>query len=641
MIQCQKCGKELEDGTRFCDDCGTQVFETIFCPNCGEQTSSEFAFCQQCGAAITEEAVQVEAKPEEAKSVASGKKALSKRTLFIGGGIAVVVILAILISALGGKGGSKGNYGLYLKDREIVYTNFTEKGTQELTSRLTGDLGSSESYIAGIGKELGDYIAFSKDGKRVFYPDRLDSSADGVTLYYRDINKPKAEPVKIDSDIQRYAIDDSGSCVVYSKGSDGILYRHNLKDKEKIASDVVAFKVTSDCKKIGYRNEDGSYYIWYANKDTVKLASDISYISYITEDISTIYYVKDDGLYKQVEGDSNKEKIASDVSSVVKVYDTGEIYYIKTESEDIKLMDYVVNDTDATSSYDSLLDSLRDAKMETTQYTLYYYDGKDSTVVTDALTSNWADACAADKPVAIVSVYNQSDIKKVKLSEISSIYEVRDLVEAARYSSSEYYVVTGDSMTVVDQTEAGDFVISSDGSLIYFLDDISNKGEGDLYKITVSKNKVGSPELYDTDVSSYGSLSFISDNKIAYFKDVDTMDYKGDLIIDKAEVDYDVNLSSAKMVGDSVLYYTDWNSNKYYGILCMFKNGKKTKVADDVHDYITTNNDDILYLYDYSTNHYNGTLYLYRNGKAQKLDDDVSALIPVSDTKVKGAYYGW
>lgn len=87
---------------------------------------------------------------------------------------------------------------------------------------------------------------------------------------------------------------------------------------------------------------------------------------------------------------------------------------------------------------------------------------------------------------------------------------------------------------------------------------------------------------------------------------------------------------------DCVLYYTDWNSEKEYGTLKMFRNGTKIKIADDVHDFVHTNDDNILYLYDTSINSYTGTLYLYNNGKPKKIDDDVIALLSANDNIIKG-----
>ena len=96
MITCPKCGKELQDGTKFCDNCGTQIFETIFCPNCGAQTSTEFKFCQKCGASIEEEApAPAQAGGEqEKKEKTDPLKAVPKKPLMFGA-VGVVAVLVI------------------------------------------------------------------------------------------------------------------------------------------------------------------------------------------------------------------------------------------------------------------------------------------------------------------------------------------------------------------------------------------------------------------------------------------------------------------------------------------------------------------------------------------------------------------
>ncbi len=625
--------------------------------------------------------------------------------MFGGAGIIALIVIILLVSIFSG-GRGVDNYALYLKDREIYYTDFTREGVKEITTRLLNDNSISASDMAYEGSSLGSFIAFSKDGNRIFFPDRLDGSSDGFTLYCRDINKPEEEPVKIDSDMMKYAINDAGDQVVYIKGSDGVLYRHDLTDKEKIASGVDNFDVTDDCKKIAYHKEDSSFHLWYADKDSIKLASDISRIEHVSDDLSVIYYIKDGSLYKQVEGNEDKEKIDSDVSRVVKVFDSGEVYYTKAESAQMSLLDYVNDDmaaTDAaltepeypnypsypiapswwdydseeeydaakaqyetdyaayeatcnqmTAEYDeannaywakcerdSLRESLQSSTMETTGYTLYYFNGTEKAVVTDALVNEWDLSYAHDKAVITLQIYNQSEVKKVKLSEISNYNEVSDMVNAALYSSSEKYIAIGTALSVVTQTDAVNFMVSADGSTVYFLDDISEDRYGDLYKITITDAQVGAPKMFDSDVRQY-AISFAKDDKVSYYKNVSDDNFKGDLYIDKIAIDYDVRLYAVSYLGDAVLYYTDWNEDKHFGTLKMFKNGTKTKVSDDVHDFTITNDEDILYLYDYSTNYYNGTLYLYNNGDPKKIDDDVICLIPIYDNAIKGTeYYSW
>lgn len=293
---------------------------------------------------------------------------------------------------------------------------------------------------------------------------------------------------------------------------------------------------------------------------------------------------------------------------------------------------------EAKHDRDILRENLQDQKTENTEYTLYYYNGSEETVITDALVDEWEVTYVRTKPVMVISVYNQSDIQKVKLSEISSYDEVSDLVDAALYSSSEKYVVVGSTMSILEQTDAKNIRLSSDGNVIYYLDDVSESGVGDIYKVTISDGQVGKPEMYDSDVSN-SDVTITEDDSLVYYKNVDNEAYKGDLFINGQEIDYDVALWNITFWDDAVLYYTDWNAEKSYGTLKMYKDGTNTKIADDVSDVETTNNDDIVYLYDYSVKYYTGTLYLYNSGKPKKIDDDVVAIIAISDSAIRGGYY--
>ena len=673
-----------------------------------------------------------------ATAVKQKKGGIPKKALIFGGiGVAavavIVAVVALIVNLLGGGSStSDKTYMFYLRDREIVYFDLKSGDKLEVTSRLlNGSI--SDSNLASGASTLGRYIAFNEDGSRIFYPDRTDfNNAEGITLYYRNMKKTDEEPVKIDSDITSYAINKAGTVVIYNKGSDGNLYRHDLTNKEKIASNVEAFDVSDDCARVLYLTEDGTIYQWSTGGDKTKIASDVYSVRYVSGDLSVIYYTKLDStdtytysLYKQVEGSDEKVKIASDISRIGSIYESGELYYIKSEDVEINLMDYVNDDlaaadaaitepvyptsptapqshywyhrnSDNTYYYyesgygyryfteaeynaiieqyntdyakyledldkyhaaenaywddyyayldkvnrDSLRDSLKESTMELTKYTLYYYNGTEETVVTDALTSPGSVSYALDASTLLLSVYEQSEVKKVKFSEVSSIYDVRNKVDDALYSSSARYIAVKATLTLLDQPDASHFTISYDGAVIYFLDDIPEDGaKGELYKITIADGQVGRPELYDSDVSTNG-MFFLADNRFVYYKDVDESNWKGDLYIDKAEIDYDTRLYSVSYTDNAVYYYTDWNYNKGYGTLKKYENGEKTKIADDVHSFVTTDDNDLLYLYDYSSNSYKGTLYRYNKGEAVKVDEDVMALIPVSGGRFKG-YSGW
>lgn len=706
MITCPKCNKELSDGTKFCDSCGAKIFETIFCPNCGQQTSTEFAFCHSCGASIAE-------KPAEEQPVAAPtkKKKLPRKAIMFGGiGVAVVAVLILVISIFsGGSGKADNNYALYLKDSEIFFTDLKKDSEAwQLTSRLVDSDDVDDDDLANAGYYLGLYTYMSEDGKYIFFPDKVGDDDDGFNLYYKEVAKPDAEAIKIDSDIQAYTVNTSATLVTYLKGDEGNLYQYKIGEdsKDKIASEVRGFEVSDDGKKIGYINFENSIYLKYADKDKEKIASEVSSLEHLTAGFTTVYYIKDGSLYKQVEGE-DREKIASDVYDVLKIYDSGEIYYLTSESAEISLMDYVTDDmkdadaaitepsypeypnspsrpswwdydTDAEyeaayseyeqayeewqeecdrmeSEYyaareayyaklsrDELREDLEEETLDQSSYSLCFYNGTEAVVITDAFVGDYYSnyTYASEAPVITYEAYNQSDLDKVKLSEVESIYDIENMVEAALFSSSERYIAVKGTASVVEQEkDATDFIINSSGTVVYYIDDIPNeKFYGELYRISITDGVVGKAEVYDSDVYT-GYCYFVSDTELKYFKDY--KDGKGELYINKNKIDYDVEVYYVEVYSDlgKVFYFTDWNDSKDYGTLKVYNGKESVKIADDVHSFSVTPDGRVLYLYDYSLNYYKGELHEWSNGETRKIDDDVVCVIPIINNKYRGYTY--
>lgn len=671
MITCPKCNKELSDGTKFCDGCGAQIFETIFCPNCGKQMSTEFAFCQSCGASITETPTE-----EQPAAVPTEKKKLPKKAIMFGGiGVAVVAVLILVISLFSGGGKAKNDFTLYLKDSEIFFSDMKKDSEAwQLTSRLVDSEDVDNDDLAYGANILGSYICTSEDGKYIFFPDKIADDDDWVNLYYRELGNPEAEAVKIHSDIQSYTVNTSATIVTYLKGEEGNLYQYKLAEdsKDKVASEVEGFEVSDDGTKICYINSEGSLYLKYEGKDKEKIASEVTSLEYLTDDFKTVYYIKEGSLYKQVEGE-DRVKIASDVYRVIRIYETGEIYYLTREAGEISLMDYVTDDMkdadasiaepsypdypnspsrpywwdyDTDAEYDAAYEAYEDAyeaweaecdRMETeyyaareawyakqsrdelredleeevleqSNYSLCFYNGTEEVVITDAFVNDYYPhnyTYASEAPVISYEAYNQSSLEKVKLSEVESIYDIENMVEAALFSSSERYIAVKGTATVVEQEkEAINFRINSSGTVVYYIDDIPEaKNYGELYRISINNGVVGKAEVIDYDVYLY------------------MLDVYSDL--------------------DKIFYFTDWNDEKDYGTLKVYDGKEATKIADDVHSFSVTPDGRVLYLYDYSLNYYKGELHEWSNGETRKIDDDVVCVIPILYSKYRGYTYGW
>ncbi len=681
MKTCPKCNKELADDAKFCDECATEIFDTVFCPNCGVQTSTEFAFCQSCGAAIAEE--KAETPPCKQPQVKA--KFPKKLIMLAAAGVAVLAILIVVASLL--FGGNSNNYALYIKDKEIFFYNMKKNSDPwQLTSRfIDNDDDMENSDIASAKYGLGMYTYLSEDGKYIFFPDKV--SEDGMNLYLKKIAKPDEDAVKIDSSITGYFVNKSSTLVIYLKENN--LYQYDIKKdaKDKIASDVSYFVASDDGKKVIYETLENDIYLKHAGKDKEKIASEIESLEHINDKLTVVYYIKEDSLYKHEIG-KDKVKIASDVENVITIYESGEIYYTKENDEDASLMDYVIDDMKSTDaamtkptrptapswysydtyaeyeaayaqyeiayqkyqedyqayqeklSRDSLRTSLANATLYNSSYTLCYYNGKEEKVITDASVRSYATSYATDAAVIVYEIYNQSEVQKMKISEISSTYDVREAVNAALFSSKEMFIAVKGSSTIIEaEKEIKSMRLNASGTLLYYVDDVpDDKNYGGLYRIQIKNGKVGKPELYDNDVS-YNYSRFIDGDEFAYAKDYDSKDYTGEMYINKKKVDSDVYVGSVQYIGNAVHYLTDWNSDKRNGTLKVYDGDKATKIADDVADYGVSPDGQVLYLTDYSMNSYKGELCAWSNGKSRKIDDDVVCILYHVEGRYRGNHY--
>ena len=67
-MNCKQCGAEIEDGARFCGNCGAQQENKVVCKSCGAELADGAKFCGECGA-------QQEAAQEQMRSASTGQSA--------------------------------------------------------------------------------------------------------------------------------------------------------------------------------------------------------------------------------------------------------------------------------------------------------------------------------------------------------------------------------------------------------------------------------------------------------------------------------------------------------------------------------------------------------------------------------------
>lgn len=634
------------------------------CPNCNQPIAEGVRFCINCGADVAAAPEAKKAPAFDMESVKNKVKSIPSKYLAYGGIgvvaiIAIILVFALIIPALSGPAA----YGLYIKENELNMTKLPGTKSWQVTEELLdGDF--SDSTVASLGGYL--RILVSEDGKRIFYYDKLEEES-GFNLYYKSTSDKKGEGTKIASDVEGYMITPNGKKVIYV--SDGAVYTHNLKEKTKIASDVKDFKCSTDLKKFYWTDEDGDLYFKNGNKDKEKIASEITEIEHVNEKFTTIHYVKDDALYVSKNG-KDGEKIDSDIASVIVVYDDGTAYYTKAD-EDAKstYWDYVEDSNakadkallegDAPDYYDDnyeeywaasrredVRNELKEMSIESSVKTLFYYNGKDAKELS-AEYVDWADY-SVEKALIVYSTQAVDELKTVKLSdydfsEYVSAWDIRDDILGISEDSDEeesddeedrtMYVAVKDKSTQFDQESAFSFNINEKGDTILFLDDRDEKKpEATLYKMTVSGSKVKKPEKVDDEVYTGGYGARFLGKKIVYLKDFDDEKFEAELYVDKKSIasevyvgeygyNYNFDIDNGK-----IFFYTDWDSEDYYGTLNVYNGKKVAKIYEEVSRYTVTEDGDVLFLYDVSDKHYTGELWFY-NGKAKKIDEDVSCFV--------------
>lgn len=587
------------------------------------------------------------------------------------------------------RGGSFDNYDFYdlpyavslCKDgKRLFYPDKTSSSDEGITLYYR-DINSKKE-----GKKIdSDVIRYkaNEDGTKVIY----------IKGYDRDLYISKlSDKDKIDSDVDTFYMNASGSKLVYITMDGEIYIKDGKKDKEKIESDASIVEVSSDLETIYYLKE-GSLYVKKGDKDEDKIASEVSsvvnvydsgelyFLKMEEEQISLMDFVNDD----MKEADAAmieplepwypyREDFKPNMEQPVEpyyydyfdfwgegdsiAYDTALNEYYAANEEYNRLwdeaynaayeqyeLDYEAYQEEMTDYYekqdrDYLRESIAGNTISQTNYSLYYYDSKDVTKITDTYSAYLNYSYFT--PVIAYENFDQKEITKVSLSEVEYYDDVYNMAMEALASSKNVYVAMKAETVVLDQKNSSNYYITDSGDKIYYLNNYdSDSGTGDLLVATISASKIGKAEEIDDDVYSY--IVTGAKDTLVYYKNV--RDSSGDMYKDGKKLDKDVYIYSIQMIGDTdtFVYYTDYSYDSEEGTLKLIKGKDSKEIADDVHAYIAFSEKSIVYLQDYNLQKYEGDAYLYNGSKKSKeIDEDVNKLIPVDNYGYKGQLnYEW
>lgn len=620
-MKCTNCQAILPDDAKFCAECGHSIEAApahVFCPNCGAALAPDECFCGNCGTKCTAEATP--------KTKTVSKIKLPRLLLPIAGVLAAAALIVLLFTLLPGKSRAQV---VYQKDEQLQLLTIQNKAEpREVTKRLD----ESTTYSSLI-----NYTRFTEDGKKLFYPDRIEE--DTYTLYCLDTTSAKSEPVKIDSGISGYyKFNKDGDRVAYLK--DGKLYLHDLKEKTKIASDVASFQISANGKSLVYLTGDSGDYRLYlkkGDKEEVKLASGVTSLSHVNEDFSTILFRKEDKLYICKNG-REPEKIASDVTSVWESYDSGACYFIKEEDR----VSYWSLLTDDVGGEDSswVRSSYSDSYTDSPVSELYYFDGKETTLVT--ATARSLLSYHEEEGRLVISALPDDELPRIRVSEfLKGTDSISSLVTEAYMEASRVYVLDKGKMTEIGLEDVNHLQMSRSGKKILAATELDREtGTFDLVEVTLSGSKVTSADKLDEDVASFAFLGE-SDNYV-YLKVSEDAEngtiaelyesnrfelyHNGEKVCEEV-----TNFIRWSKDGKRVYYMDDYDADDYSGTLHCWDGKKSTKIQSDVYSgtMTTIGSNQVLFLQDFSTKNGEADLTIWKGKEAVKLDKDVRNIIAV------------
>lgn len=328
----------------------------MFCPQCGGKLSDDSKFCSVCGKKLIDATSEIQPKQKvDDTSVSTPmtpiripksdfvqpKKKISYKIII---GIAIAFILFIVaiwgLKALFSSFSSDNAYAYISDGKYELITNLDKDQTIEISSS------KSDSIMT-------DLLAFSPDGKYIYYYTKYDGHSGTGSLCRAEYGKLKEDSSKNDNYIEIIATDVSlgfrflnDGSITY-QNSDGTLYYFNGEDPTKIAKNV-SYYFTDESEKIVYATGDYSegymlYGVVLSDIDNkIKLGSNLAHV-YSTTDFENILYTKyeDDrtetlyvvGFAKET------EKLAESVSSFAQIDE--KIYFTAENGVMLNLYDYV------------------------------------------------------------------------------------------------------------------------------------------------------------------------------------------------------------------------------------------------------------------------------------------------------------
>jgi hypothetical protein len=345
-----------------------------------------------------------------------------------------------------------------------------------------------------------------------------------------------------------------------------------------------------------------------------------------------VWYTDGEGtLYKKTLG-KDTVKIAEDVNYVEKVYPTGELLYLKRNT-DVKLWDFLEDDmAQGDPACEELRRELREARLESGEAPspICYYDGEKETVLSQ--TGAWFCDVASDGAVAAFCAYDLNNMSKIKLSEVTNVDQAQEAVSTLLQQPTSFFVAERDTVTEIEAKGVSEMYLSDDGKLLTYLCSGAEGAAYDAYKATLDGGKIKKREKIKGGVDEW-SLAVCGEHVITSKRTEEAAigDPSYTLYVDGQTVDDSVCDWEYSEENDAFVYAVGVDPERTGNTLKQYADGKTVEIAKNVREYQVLSNGNIVYLANWDDEDRKGDLYLFTGKEALRVDEGVARLLYAYD----------
>lgn len=625
-MKCKSCGKEIANGSAFCEFCGARVDGPapsgqpfVFCPNCGKKCAAGEAYCDACGA-----------KLQEKKKIP-----LALKILLVPGALLVIGMWAFVITHVlfGGFsfGGSQRKL-LYIKDDELLMADLKrDKDPMEVTDDCL-----EEEDSVGM-RSFSSRERFGQHGSYLYYFENYDPD-DRIYDLYRVKTSQAGKDKKgerIASNVSRHEILDDGSILYFRQDQ---LYIYKKGDSEKYSKGTARGYWLDEKQKnlLWYEQEPGeserTYYFQDVDrkKDRQRLATTEGGF-YHTKDLTRFYYLDEDRLF-MVDQEGEKEEVERHVAAVDRLDpDSKKIYFLREDSLSWPYVDLIKGDKSSMTAGERT--KMLDENFELQVYDMYCYDGGKDDPELLAENVSALTGMSSGKYTLYIGC-PQPEECQVDWEEIKG-YSDWDSVIWSKVTQVEPLMVYADghsfNLRELNNSVYGGFEVcypEDDKEFYIRLDDDDNK-DGVIYRVSLSGSDFKTEKITD-DV--YGANLLFATSQGIYYG----LSYTGEgydlWFNDKMLVE---NACSSVPLDEkgTVAVLQDYSSKDGEADAYLYKGEDDQEMSDGVVYADCAEDGTVVMLRYYNQNRREGDLIYFNGKKLRVLDQDVTCFIPRDEGK--------